>query len=247
VPENTDKGQAHVEPAQNGVPELTGKTGGDGGTPAAPAQRGDATVSQSPDKDRFDEGFDKGRRASWRDFQEKFQQEHGVSYKDAVADWKKLRNADKKQDKQENAELVQLQRAAAQHEETVKKLQEQLTTLTTEVGMYRVTTPIREAIAKLGPRKPEYVPVLEREIASRVKLDDDGELTVLAADGKPNHKASLDDLAKEIADALPDLVTPPREGVGVTPGATTVTRSPKPRTGQAPSLEERVSALSKLF
>lgn len=242
-----DEGQGSGTPAQNPVSEPGGQAGGEGGTPSATGQRGTAAGgNQSTDQDLYDRGFDKGTRAGKRELYESIEKEHGVSFKDLVAQWKEAREAVGKAEQKENAELVKLQRVAAGHEQTVQQLREQNQALAVELGRYRITLPIKEAVAKLAPPKPEYAAVLEREIASRVKLDDDGELTVLTKDGKPNHKATLDTLAKEVAEALPDLVTPPRTGVGVTPHAAAVTRSQPQQAGKELPVEERVSALQKL-
>ncbi len=241
-----DQSQGAGAPAQNAdtnSPEPGGSTGGEGGTPTAPVQARTPRAGNKPPERGMDDIPDevadrlyaKGFKAGRREALTSLEQEHGAPVKDILTEWKSLKESHAKGERTESAEMTKLQRQLAQAQETIKAKETALTTLASEVAGYKITQPIAAAVTRVQPKNERYASILTAEMQRRVKLDDDGELTVLSIEGKPQHKSTLDDLAKEIAESMPDLVAPPRAGVGVSPSAPPV----QPRAGAKPQSNGR--------
>ncbi len=239
-------------PGTNGTAEPGGHTGAEGGTAAPPVQAAPKaravakSVDQDEDDSEFGKGFRKGARSAKREFHEELEREQGAKLQDILTEWKAYREAHSKGEKAESAEVTKLQRQLAQAQEAQKQKDAKISELFSENTSYKVTAPIKDAVARVHPKSEKYAAYFVTEMQRRVKLDDDGELTVLSPEGKPQHKLSLDDLAKELAEAMPDLVTPPRTGTGVRPAAPSVqSRESSNGNGQM-SRQDRINALARL-
>lgn len=235
-------------------PEPGANTGGEGSAPTAPAQAGPAPRaakqqdhgSDSPEVDRW---FAKGARAGKREVYEEVEKDHGVPLRQILDEWRGYRDAAAKGEKVESAELTKLQRQLAHVQEQVKIKDTQINAQSAEINGYKVTQPIVAAVRRVGPRSERYESILVSEVARRVKLDDDGELTVLSVEGKPLHKSTIDDLVKEVAESMPELVNPPRAGTGVKPAAPAIqSAGPAPSgAGYQQQRADRVSAIQRVW
>lgn len=230
----------------NPNPEPGATTGGERSTPAAPAQAERRAGNKPQDGgDDVDRWFAKGARAAKRELHEEIEREHGAPLKSIIEEWKGFREAQASGKQTESAEITKLQRQLAHWQGQMKTKDDSIASLTAEVNGFKVTQPIMAAVRRVNPKSERYEAILVSEVAKRVKLDDDGELTVMSPDGRPQHKSTLDDLCKEVADAMPDLVTPPRVGTGVKPQVPQLQREAAPN-GSPISRAERIAALSKL-
>lgn len=254
-----EQSQGAGAPDQNaGTQTAPGGQQGGSGAPVAPGQAASGragttsrTGQQTSDDPEFDRAFAKGRKAGKREVHEEIEQAHGKPIAVIIDEWKHYVEAAAKGERAESAELTKLQRQIAQAQAGHRERDDRIAALTTELDGYRVTTPIQSAVRRVSPKSERYEQILVAEMRRRVKLDDDGELTVLSAEGKPLHKLSLDDLARELAESMPDLVTPPRTGTGVRPAAPVVQPADAGRgvaTGAnaKPQRAERIAILQKI-
>ena len=127
----------------------------------------------------------------------------------------------------------------ARHDATLNQLKERHTQevaeLTGQIDTMRrntVNAQLKAELAKVGVVE-NGLDVLTTMASPRIQFEDDGALRILKSDGTPDYTATLDGLAKELAEGLPELV----RDAG-TPGGGTPPNGGTPRTSKTMSRAE---------
>jgi len=210
----------NIDPDTTNGLESTSKTDGDSGISQVKSTVQKDTATKPTDQDIVDRYFSKGYKRAKADINKEIKEAYGSDLDAILEDYKALKETGKTS-KSEDSELAALKREHAKLAKELETVRPIVSQQEAKLREYQIQTPIREAVIKASPRKPEYQKVLEREIATRVRLDADGELTILTPDGKDAHQLTLDDLVSEVTAQYPDLVNQaPKPGHGSIPPTT---------------------------
>lgn len=113
---------------------------------------------------------------------------------------------------------IQIAKELAAKEKALEELSAKHNEVSQKLMDYQIKLPIREAIAKFNPRRPEYATIIEHEALPRIKFNEqDGSLIVLNKQGQVTEGKEImtvEDLISEIASEMPELVNSPKSGHG---------------------------------
>lgn len=204
-------------------------TGGDdttGGRPAGETSTPDARTPQPPAGAAHTVEAEK--RARWEKAAakaavEKHQQElaaklGGVSLDDVLSEWQATKAEREKLAEQNATEVQKVTKRAIAAEQKAAKLEAERAEMERELREHRLERPLREMIATVAVRKPQYAGVLLGALKSRFVLGEDGKTVVaLGDDGQPDADLTHDKVLSQVVATFPDLVTTPLPGHGSGP------------------------------
>jgi len=206
-------------PATGGDDHTGGRPAGELGTPAAQIPQPPAGAAHTVEAEKRARWEKAAAKAAVTQHQAELAARlGGASLEDVIAEWTAAKTEREKLAEQSATEVQKVTKRATAAEQKAARLEAEKAALDAELREHRLERPLREMVAAVAVRKPQYSGVLLGALKARFALAEDGKtITPLGEDGQPDPELKAEQVLSQIVATYPDLVTTPLPGHGSGP------------------------------